>query len=64
MIFMFQFSQQINPIFPSNNDRDCTKDTKDGYSSGPFHRSIIRNGNSKDLRHERANYKHDKIEGH
>ena len=55
---MFQFSQQINPIFPSNDGRDCTKDAKDGYSRA------IRNGYSKDFRHDRANHKHDKIEVH
>ena len=48
----FQFSKQIKPIFPSNNGRDCTKDAKDGYSRGPFHRRVIRNGHSKDFRHE------------
>ena len=52
---MFQFSQQINPIFPSDDSRDCTKVAKDGYSRGPFHRRIIRNGHGKDFRHERAN---------
>ena len=46
---MFQFSQQINPIFPSNYGRDCTKDEKDGYSRSSFHRRVIRNGYSKDL---------------
>ena len=51
---MFQFSQQINPIFPSDDSRNCTKDRKDGYSRGPFHRRVIRNGYSKDFRHERA----------
>ena len=39
---MFQFSQQINPIFPSEDGRNCTKDTKDGYSRGPFHGRVIR----------------------
>ena len=33
---MFQFSQQINTIFPSDNSRDCTKDAKDGYIGAPF----------------------------
>ena len=47
---MFQFSQQINPIFPSDDSRDCTKVAKDGYSRGPFHRRIIRNGHGKDFR--------------
>ena len=32
----FNFSQQINPILPSDDSRDCTKVTKDGYSRGPF----------------------------
>ena len=59
---MFQFSQQIKPIFPSNDGRDCDKDAKDGYSRSSFHRKVIRNGHSKDFRHERANHKHDKIE--
>ena len=57
-------SQQINPIFPSDDSRDCTKVAKDGYSRGPFHRRTIRNGHSKDCRHERANHKHDKIKVH
>ena len=61
---MFQFSQQINPILPSDDGRDCTKDAKDGYSRGPFHIRAIRNGYSKDFRHGRANHKHDKIEVH
>ena len=61
---MFEFSQQINPILPSDNGRDCTKDAKIGYSRGPFHRRAIRNGHSKDYRHERENHKHDKIEVH
>ena len=50
--------------FPSDGSRDCTKVTKDGYSRGPFHRGIIRNGHGKDFRHERVNHKHDKIEVH
>ena len=61
---MFQVSQQINAFFPSDNGRDCTKDVIDGSSRGPFHRIVIRNGHSKDFRHERANHKHDIIEGH
>ena len=59
---MFQFSQLVNPNFPSDDSRDCTKDAKDGHSRGPFHRRIIRNGPSKDFRHEGANYKYGKIE--
>ena len=33
---MFQLSQQINTILPSNDSRDCTKIAKDGCSRGPF----------------------------
>ena len=60
----FSFLSRSIPFFPSDNSRDCTKVTKDGYSRGPFHRRIIRNGHGKDFRHERANHKHDKIEVH
>ena len=40
----FSFSQEINPIFSIDDGRDCTKDTRDGYSRGPLHRRAIRNG--------------------
>ena len=33
---MLWFSQQINSILPSDNSRDCSKITKDGYSREPF----------------------------
>ena len=32
----FSFSQQINPIFPSDDITDHTKVAKDGCSRGPF----------------------------
>ena len=61
---MFQFSQQINSILPSDDSRDCTKVTEDGYNRGPFYRGIMRDGHGKDFRCKRTNHKHDKIEVH
>ena len=64
MRFLFQLSQQINPVFLSDDGRDCTKDAKDDYTRGPFHRRVIKNGHSKNFGHERTILKHDKIEVH
>ena len=61
---MFQFSQQINSIFPSDSSRDCTQDAKDGYNRSPFYRGTIRDGHNKDFRHQRASHKHDQVEVH
>ena len=60
----FSFLSRSHSILPSDDSRDCTKNTKDGYNRGPFHRGIIRDGHGKDFRHQRANHKHDKIEIH
>ena len=59
----FSFLSRSIP-FSSDDSRDCTKVTKDGYSRGPFYIRIIGNGHGKDFKHERANHKHDKIEVH
>ena len=57
----FSFLRRSIPFFPSDDIRDCTKNTKDHYNRGPFCRGIIRDGHGKDFRHQRANCKHDKL---
>ena len=52
----------MNSIYPSDDCRDSSSITKDGHGRCSFYQRTIRYGHGKDLRHERANHKHDKIE--
>ena len=60
----FSFFSRSIPFFPNDSSRDCTKNTKDGHSRSSFHRRVIRNGHSKNFRHEKTSHKHDQVEIH
>ena len=60
----FSLLSRSIPFFPVTTVEIVPKLQKIDCSRGPFHRGIIRYGHEKDVRHERANHKHDKTENH
>ena len=60
----FNFLSRSIPFFPAMTVEIVPKSQKIVIVEAPIFRGIIRNGHGKDLRHERAKHKHDKIEVH
>ena len=60
---MFQFSQQINPIFPVTTVVTAPKPQKMVIVEAPFIEELSGMA-MENFRHEIANHKHDKIEVH
>ena len=59
----FSFLSRSIPFFPVTAV-EIAQNTKDGCSRSSFHRRVIRNGHSKNFRHERTSHKHDQVEIH